>query len=132
MDHVPYMANQNFRMPYNRKPTKTALLPRTFQIGENDAIQLDGPASTMSDAIDEELLWKCHPALAQPTGGYVYLVLELPVTGAAGKKRRTGCCIVRRGVVPNKKRRGSNQWYMQKGHRSLFVPIEPIGQTVYP
>jgi hypothetical protein len=92
VDPAPYMANQNFRAPYCCKPGKMALLPRGFSRG---ALNTEGriklkPAALASHLhanIDEELVWRCHPALAQPGVGYQYLELE-PLEDAKKGKRK--------------------------------------------
>lgn len=78
VDEVPYMQNQNFRAPYCRKPDagKLPLVPRDFDVdGPAGGIRLQ-PRRAALAPIDEEVLWRCHPALAQPGAGYTYL--ELP------------------------------------------------------
>lgn len=90
VDPAPYMSNQNFRAPYCCKPGKTALLPRTYvpsMFAESGVIQLEEakPADCLHANIDEELLWRCHPALAQPGAGYTYLEVEATTKG---KKRK--------------------------------------------
>jgi hypothetical protein len=88
VDPAPYMDRQNFRAPYCCKPGKMALLPRTFAVNEAGEIQLEPARSAVElhANIDEELLWRCHPALAQPGPGYTYLELAAPVV--QGQKRK--------------------------------------------
>lgn len=92
VDPAPYMERQNFRAPYCRKPNKTALLPRTFSLDDaSGRLLLNTPESAeyLHANIDEELLWRCHPALAQPGPGYEYLQLEeLEEKKNKGVKRR--------------------------------------------
>lgn len=83
VDEVPYMSQQNFRAPYCSKPGKTALLPRTIDrvaFTESGRIRLEAPkrAVDLHANVDAELLWRCHPALAQPGPGYTYLELASP------------------------------------------------------
>lgn len=87
LDPAPYMRNQNFRLPYCRKPGpgRLPLVPCDFRLdAATGRLQL-APQQPDAAVIDEEVLWRCHPALAQPAAGYTYL--ELP-EGARRKRKQ--------------------------------------------
>lgn len=127
VDHVPYMANQNFRAPYNRKPTKTTLMPRCFRLEEGRIVLLP---TAIEEVIDQELLWRCHPALAQPSGGYTYLQLQLP--DAASKKRRRTDVLTTDNRAMKMKKRGDGMLKAKtmcktvKVHHALPGSVRPL------
>ncbi len=74
-DLAPFGSNQNFRAPWNQKPGKNPLLPRSFDWVDN---RLVFTAATVDPrVINAETLFRAHPNLALPTKqGYNFL--EMP------------------------------------------------------
>jgi hypothetical protein len=75
-DLAPFSSNQNFRAPWNQKPGKNPLLPRSFAWTEDNRLVFTA-AREDPRTIDPEVLFRAHPNLALPTGkGYQFL--EMP------------------------------------------------------
>jgi hypothetical protein len=75
-DLAPFGSNQNFRAPWNQKPGKNPLLPRTFVWVEPNRLVFTAATEDPRE-IKVETLFRAHPNLALPTRrGYTFL--EMP------------------------------------------------------
>jgi hypothetical protein len=91
-DLAPFSSNQNFRAPWNQKPGKNPLLPRSFVWAEDNRLVFTA-ARADPRTIDPEVLFRAHPNLALPTRkGYQFL--EMPadrVHSQLALKRKATC-----------------------------------------
>ena len=75
-DLAPYGSNQNFRTPWNQKPGKNPLLPRSFVWAEDNRLVFTA-TSIDPRTINAETLFAAHPNLALPTRK-AYQFLKMP------------------------------------------------------